>query len=285
MVLLDQGTFDTVNAPVSYIPSFGVICALNPRDGSPIKFLLVQRANTYEFLEFVRGKYDENDTLALTSMFAEMTYEEKSRIFHFDIRELRRYFAYLDADNSSLTTSISAKFNVLKQNKELFDKLIQTKSDNGDTGWEFPKGRRNNKQECAKVCALREFEEETGISQKKIILLPFEPFSETFTGSNTKVYKTTYYFAVCHDVSVQNITRINACDPNQTREVKHIAWLTANEAITLLGYKKNIAHIVTEFEKTLLIESSNIIHETNKLKDFGICQRCENDYYYDLTCY
>jgi hypothetical protein len=55
-----------------------------------------------------------------------------------------------------------------------------------ETEWEFPKGRRNFKEKDLD-CALREFEEETGISTSKIKLIEnVLPIEETFIGTNHK---------------------------------------------------------------------------------------------------
>ena len=55
--------------------------------------------------------------------------------------------------------------------------------------WGFPKGRRNYKEKDLE-CALREFEEETGIQKSSLTIIKnLNPFEEIFTGSNLKSYK------------------------------------------------------------------------------------------------
>ena len=67
-----------------------------------------------------------------------------------------------------------------------------------ETEWEFQKGRRNF-QEKDLDCALREFEEETGLFKKNIkIIENLLPFEEMFLGSNHKSYKQNQVIAFQH---------------------------------------------------------------------------------------
>ena len=69
--------------------------------------------------------------------------------------------------------------------------------------WEFPKGRKN-KDEMDLECALREFEEETGISKDKLTIFDnIEPVYETINGSNGKQYKIIYYIGVMNDNEIK----------------------------------------------------------------------------------
>ena len=62
-----------------------------------------------------------------------------------------------------------------------------------------PKGRRNYKEKDLE-CALREFEEETGISSLRLnVVENVLPFEETFIGTNHKSYKHKYFLAYLND--------------------------------------------------------------------------------------
>ena len=68
-----------------------------------------------------------------------------------------------------------------------------------ETEWEFPKGRRNYKEKDLE-CALREFEEETGILSSKLSVIEnVLPFEEIFIGSNHKSYKHKYFLAYANE--------------------------------------------------------------------------------------
>ena len=96
-----------------------------------------------------------------------------------------------------------------------------------ETEWGFPKGRHNN-QEKDLSCALREFEEETGISRSNInIIHNIIPFEEIFTGSNYKSYKHKYYVAYMNnDIEIMN--------SYQHTEVSKMEWKSYESAIKLI---------------------------------------------------
>ena len=96
-----------------------------------------------------------------------------------------------------------------------------------DVEWEFPKGRRNNQSEKDVACALREFEEETGISSRLVeIVSNVCQFEELYLGSNFKLYKHKYFIARLKgehsDVSLSNF---------QPTEVSDVRWFTLDECI------------------------------------------------------
>jgi 8-oxo-dGTP pyrophosphatase MutT (NUDIX family) len=97
-----------------------------------------------------------------------------------------------------------------------------------ETEWEFPKGRRNY-QEKDLDCAIREFEEETGISKYNIkIIENIMPFEEIFIGSNHKSYKHKYFLATMCDQEEKNKYTLNNY---QKTEVSQIKWKTLEECL------------------------------------------------------
>ena len=100
-----------------------------------------------------------------------------------------------------------------------------SKTNWNETEWEFPKGRRNQKEKDLD-CALREFEEETGIDKIDIkIVENVLPFEEIFIGSNHKSYKHKYFLAF--------MEKSNDSDDNlnnfQKTEVSKLEWKTIND--------------------------------------------------------
>jgi len=90
--------------------------------------------------------------------------------------------------------------------------------------WGFPKGRRNY-NESDMVCAIREFVEETGYSQKHLYNIDnIQPFEEIFMGSNYKSYKHKYYL-MKFDGNIKDI------NPYDKSEVSKIEWKTYQECI------------------------------------------------------
>jgi 8-oxo-dGTP pyrophosphatase MutT (NUDIX family) len=117
-----------------------------------------------------------------------------------------------------------------------------------ETEWGFPKGRHNN-QEKDLLCALREFEEETGLKNIKFIenLLPYE---EIFTGSNFKSYKHKYYIAY-FDASSSSSDEEEAAKKFQNSEVSKIDWKTYNDGINSI--------------RTYNLEKKSVLSRVNKL--------------------
>lgn len=119
--------------------------------------------------------------------------------------------------------------------------------------WGFPKGRKNY-QEKDLQCALREFEEETGISSKKLnIIENIMPFEEIFTGSNYKSYKHKYFLAKISNNEEQNLSFF------EKGEVSKMAWFSfdeCNEKIRNYNTEKrkiifNINNIITKYNIVL----------------------------------
>jgi 8-oxo-dGTP pyrophosphatase MutT (NUDIX family) len=100
-----------------------------------------------------------------------------------------------------------------------------------ETEWELPKGRRNNPREKEITCAIREFEEETGIhlthTADAHIIEQCPPFEETFIGTNCKAYKHKYFLAYIADYKLDFTTF-------QRNEVSKIECVGLDEAMTYI---------------------------------------------------
>jgi 8-oxo-dGTP pyrophosphatase MutT (NUDIX family) len=95
--------------------------------------------------------------------------------------------------------------------------------------WGFPKGRRNP-HESDLNCAMREFQEETGLQRNEFSIIQNTfPISETFFGSNQVHYCHKYYIAICNK-SVE--VKMNMNNPHMAREIGAIKWCYLDEAIS-----------------------------------------------------
>jgi 8-oxo-dGTP pyrophosphatase MutT (NUDIX family) len=115
-----------------------------------------------------------------------------------------------------------------------------------ETEWEFPKGRRNYKEKDLE-CALREFEEETGISQYAISVIEnILPFEEIFIGTNHKSYKHKYFLACMNDEQEVNL------DNFQESEVSKIEWKTIDECVeSIRPYNLEKKNLIININKVL----------------------------------
>ena len=116
------------------------------------------------------------------------------------------------------------------KNKDFFQELFTSYSTTylNEPEWGFPKGRRNmNEREID--CALREFEEETGINKHNIKLIEnIIPYEEIFIASNYKTYKHKYFIAEVDDDIEYNL------DNYQKAEVSKIKWFSLSDAIQII---------------------------------------------------
>jgi 8-oxo-dGTP pyrophosphatase MutT (NUDIX family) len=219
---------------------------------------MIRRKDSYGYIDFIRGKYTIQNTVQIQKMIDQMSNEEKERIqthnFEFLWKMMwgeNNYVQYRSEESAS-----SKKFDSLKSgtlingNVYTLEHFTKESSTNwSETEWEFPKGRRNF-QEKDLECALREFEEETGISSNSISVIEnVLPFEEIYIGSNLKSYKHKYYLAHMNDSS-------EILSNFQKTEVSKIEWKTVKEcASSIRPYNlekikmvKNISSILQEYQ-------------------------------------
>ena len=202
------------------ITSIGVICIKILQNKQP-EYLLIRRKDSFGYSDFIRGKYPIYNENYIVNLINEMTLEEKEMLLEQHTK------AYNESDYNLLYfKKMYSYFKTYDLNylKNLIEQSITRWS---ETEWGFPKGRRNF-QEKDLDCALREFEEETGMNKENMIILEnVIPYEETFTGSNYKSYKHKYFIALTFD-------DIPISENYQKSEVSKVAWKTFEETIKLL---------------------------------------------------
>jgi 8-oxo-dGTP pyrophosphatase MutT (NUDIX family) len=239
------------------IISTGVI--LFKKENNSIKYLLIQRKDTLGFVEFMRGKYNLENIEYINKLFQIMTNDERIFIINNDFDTLWNKL-WMKQDNKQYHNeydSSKKKFESLKMgihNKNEFISL-DTIHNNNEIQWHypewgFPKGRRNLK-ESNLDCAIREFEEETGITKNEYeVLYQIEPLEELFSGTNNIRYKHIYYVAYAKD-NINTNLHVDTNNFNQVSEISNIKWFTFIECL------KNI--------RNYNIEKKNVLEKLNKL--------------------
>ena len=151
--------------------------------------------------------------------------------------------------------SSSKKMDLIRNGVTINDENITLKSivENSktrwnETEWEFPKGRRNNKEKDLE-CALREFEEETGISKNKISVIEnIMPFEEIFIGTNHKSYKHKYFLAYMEEEKEEMVD----LEHYQITEVSTIEWKTIDKCLeSIRPYNLEKKKLITNINKVL----------------------------------
>jgi 8-oxo-dGTP pyrophosphatase MutT (NUDIX family) len=256
------------NHPVT---SFGVICFKivydEVNDKCTPHFLMVQRKDSLNFVEFIRGKYNINHRTYLLKLFSGMTDFERSQIRSESFDTLWKNM-WMNENLKSFVREYNdakGKFETLRNgfilinehnasHEELFFNLEyiidNSTSTVSEAEWGFPKGRRNI-NENDYICAFREFKEETGIHHKNIrVLNNFKPFEEIFSGSNDIRYKHIYYVATCcNDVKL-------GISGKQGKEIKAVQWFTYQDAqdkisVQNIERKELFKRVNTKIEKLM----------------------------------
>ena len=237
------------------ITSHGIVLfRFTPEEG--LQYLMLRRKDSFGYIDFVRGKYSPTNIYQLQNIINEMSIEEKQSILTKPFEELwcNMWVDSINTQYKNEETSSSKKMELITKGILINDEIVTLKDivDNSksvwqETEWEFPKGRKNIKEKDLD-CALREFEEETGISKNKInIIENVLPFEEIFIGTNHKSYKHKYYLAYLtsdsSDISLNNFQR---------SEVSKLEWKSVDECIkSIRPYNLEKINLITNIDKVL----------------------------------
>ena len=205
------------------ITSYGIILY----NQTTQKYLMVCRSKSFGYIDFLYGNYSLCDVEQIKVLINEMSNKEKEDLLNYDFNVLFNEFT----NKKFIDEKIKKKFDTIKQGFTLNNEFIILKNLIEDSPcnwispeWEFPKGRKNY-QEKVMDCASREFVEETGYKYSDIKIIDnILPFEEIFIGSNIKVYKHKYYFAIL----VGNESPSNNF---QYSEISAVEWKTFDECL------------------------------------------------------
>lgn len=253
--------FDT--NPRENIKNFGIFSNI-------IKFLLVRRKHSLGYVEFIRGRYTEDNVDDIHNLFKQMTPNEIQNIGSFDFDKIWTEFWGNDAKKLSLNKdeyiNSKKKFTALKTKTgvelDLNFYVKNFKSVYPSLEWGFPKGRKM-KGESDLECAIREFVEETSISEKSIkIITNVKPIIENMIGTNGVNYRHIYYLAEYIDSNcVLTFSENNL-------EIGNIGFFDYNSTISLLREyhiaKRNIVKNVFLYYFEMFISKNKNIDEIQK---------------------
>jgi len=202
------------------------------------RLLMIQRKDSISYIEFIRGKYELINPDYIIQLFNHCSAKEKDYLQNHTFDEIWDNL-WIRADNQSARIKTEYKkssflFSRLldgiiykDKNTTLSGLLALSPHDYETPEWEFPKGRRSNK-ECNIKCAIREFEEESGLCSSDYTLLEnISPFSESYRGSNNVNYKHVYYLAFYK--GPDKPLTIDTERYEQVSEIGDIQWLTLDE--------------------------------------------------------
>jgi 8-oxo-dGTP pyrophosphatase MutT (NUDIX family) len=236
------------------ITSYGIITFRSSTEG--LQFLMIRRKDSFGYIDFVRGKYSPYNLTQLNTIIDEMSLDEKNKILTLPFETLwnEMWGNSNNLNNQFKNEELSSKkkFDLLKEgviienvNYTLDDLVKLSTTKWKETEWEFPKGRRNQKEKDLD-CALREFEEETGISKESITIIEnILPFEEIFIGSNHKSYKHKYFLAYINN-SYEELNNF------QITEVSKLEWKIFNNCLeSIRPYNLEKKELISNINKVL----------------------------------
>ena len=237
------------------ITSYGIILFRKIKD--EIQYLMIRRKDSFGYIDFMRGKYSPYNIFQLQKIIDEMSILEKTRILAdpFDQLWIQMWGETTNIQYKNEELSSSKKMDLIRNGVIINDENVTLKSivensktEWNETEWEFPKGRRNNKEKDLE-CALREFEEETGISKNKInVIENILPFEEIFIGTNHKSYKHKYFLAYMEEENEE----MADLEHYQVTEVSKIEWKTIDKCLeSIRPYNLEKKKLITNINKVL----------------------------------
>jgi 8-oxo-dGTP pyrophosphatase MutT (NUDIX family) len=217
------------------IKSYGIML-LNFDADRKLKVLIVQKRNTYGYIDFIHVRYKKNDNNRLRYLFDNMTTHEKLDILSLDFDRLMYKYNLINlgADEQIFKeAAVLYKRNKYSEWKRKFEQnfnnapgrkrlksLINSSSSIADM-WEIPRGRKLNLKEKNLNCAIREFYEETRIPPSEYDLIPDEHFVLVQSDDGID-YVSYYYVAVCKDKDLA--PKINYNNYAQISEITDIKF-------------------------------------------------------------
>ncbi|MEM3062018.1 MAG: NUDIX hydrolase [Nitrososphaerota archaeon] len=201
--------------------SCGIICCRYNRNR--LEVLLIRKRNTFSFIEFVLGNYSNHKRVVY--LLNNMTSEEKAEIASLDFDRMW-YRVWMEININSKYLHCKEYFYNNFQNTGYLLRLLNSSS-SVSTSWEIPKGRIIT-GETNLNCAIREFEEETGIRNIDYYILP-EIIKQTFSASNI-CYHNTYYISLLTNYNYH--PRIDY-SKKQLIEVIDIQWMSLSQILAL----------------------------------------------------
>lgn len=229
--------------------SYGIICFNKNKE-----ILMIQRKDSINYIEFLRGKYKFNDISYIIQLLDGCSIIERDKLISNTFDQLWNLLWFLEKNNRPQTERMMKEY---YKSKSMFNKLnikslISQCSKKYDTPeWELPKGRRSSRERDID-CAIREFEEETDLNNSDYTMITnLLPINEEYIGTNGVRYKHIYYYAMF--IGDKEL-KINKDRYEQYSEISDIDWIHIQQA----GDKIRPEY---PFKKQVIDEASKLIYQ------------------------
>jgi 8-oxo-dGTP pyrophosphatase MutT (NUDIX family) len=197
--------------------------------------ILVRSRYSYGFAEFVLGRYSRKNVGAVVGLLHGMSVDEQLDVYSLNFHQMW-YRVWLTPGGCELFRAKLAIFQTrwIKKDgggylRRLVQAAIAAPRRGGDSRWGFPKGRKCSAGETDLCCALREFEEETGISRREFHLVSDYTRRTISSPVGGVCYETVYFVAVARQPRVGPRRSLL-----QVAEVAEVRWMDIDQ-IRLLG--------------------------------------------------
>lgn len=217
------------------------------------KWILVCPRYTPQFILYIRGSYRKSELTRLVSGF---TIDEVEKLIN--VVENRQtfhslFYSVIWGNTSDLEY---AKLRFTESLKYIDLSKAQTSSKTNSKGWLWPKGRLASNFELPFHCALREFNEETGVMiSTDHTLVSSIPLVESFRGNNGRTYEThCWVYLFPEEVNLPDVEDLES--PGEIGERK---WVREEEAKVLLR----------ESKFSMLQDAKKLIEQKLVLGSFG----------------
>jgi 8-oxo-dGTP pyrophosphatase MutT (NUDIX family) len=236
-------------------PNSPVKLPINVED---IELLMIRRKDSMSYTEFMRGKYDINDSAYVSRLLQNMTQSEieslNTQTFESLWSKMWNNVERYDHEMRLANEKFDAVFEIVKESSSVYT----------EPEWGFPKGRRY-RCESDLQCAEREFFEETNIPRSAYISVKDVEFNEIFIGTNGIPYEHKYYLGIVVQPDQVNIHQ--KFTPVQRREISAIGWKTLSDCIQLTrphySGRESLLVDLSNFVKSVEVRIPNFVGDDN----------------------
>lgn len=251
--------------PTRYSPcrrtrhSYGILLCRYNSSRHCYEFLLEQRPYRYGFVEFIIHHYRKTDVATIHALIGDMSPEDKAVLaqLNFDACYVRIYGQIPSRDEDRYRKYLDHKTHFEKTFLVDGGKwLLEQLSYGGNNGllWDIPRGRAESHEKDLN-CAIREFQEETGIPSIDYTLLENEARVQKFQSFGCQ-YVNHFYLAVLKNPAWNNPRNLRIdYSGHQYCEVRDLRWMGLQEIAVsdtydrLYGFLRGMVKVIKKRHK------------------------------------
>nr|SMH63232.1 mRNA-decapping protein g5R [Faustovirus] len=255
----------TTNSPPDRVKySMGIACCRINDKTHRAELLMVCKRNTYNFVQFVHGSYDPNDSNSVLKLLNGMTRDEKLDILSGNFQQIW-YRIWLNTPVNSAYYPARNKYTVLWNETGGKLRALIDRSNNSRLIWELPKGRKKAFSESDLSCAIREFNEETGLSRGSYQLLNLPSKRWVIIDNNTK-YISRYFLA-----GYRGSNQYTHPVVYDTSEISEVRWMDIEQIKIhepgMYNFAKNLLKIYKKYTRPYVKSKYSIYNQlTSEVK-------------------